>query len=350
MIRMGRSKTGTSALLAYPGFGYPTAGGQCRIYLSGVVWQEPVVFNLRQRMMIRMLAGVMKATTEELQSQPFQDRIAPFMAEADGRQPIIVELAGRTHRLEKKTRKNGHFRDFVSLSNAEVESAAEVDEFGNRTLPYRLAVADSQGAPTTGLIYLLDRRGTSVISDIDDTIKDSAVGDRQQLLSNTFLRDFRSVAGMADVYRHWSDQGASFHYVSSSPWQLFISLLAMNVEHRFPAGTMHLRNFRLRDQLLRKVILRRQGKATTIRFLLNNLPERNFVLVGDSGEKDPEIYRKICLKYPTRIKAMLIREVPNRPLEGERLRRLTDALPANLFGKFTDAAELQDLAKRMFEN
>ncbi len=132
---------------------------------------------------------------------------------------------------------------------------------------------------------------------------------------------------MADVYRQWSQQGASFHYVSSSPWQLFESLHRMNVMNQFPAGTMHLRNFRLRDQLLKKVIIRRHGKTTAIRFLMKHLPERKFVLIGDSGEKDPEIYRKICRKFPGRVRALLIRDIPERPLEEERSRKLEEAIP-----------------------
>jgi phosphatidate phosphatase APP1 len=190
--------------------------------------------------------------------------------------------------------------------------------------------------------------GTCVVSDIDDTIKDSDVGNRKQLLANTFLRDFRSIDGMAEVYRTWSESGASFHYVSSSPWQLYTSLHQMNVSHRFPAGTMHLRNFRLRDQLLKKISLRRQGKTTAIRFLMKHLPERKFILIGDSGEKDPEIYRKICRKYPGRVSALFIREIPERPLEEERLRKIAQTMPTGVVAKFSNAQELKSLAEKTF--
>lgn len=346
MIRIGRSKTGTTALLAYPAFGYPTEDGHWRVFLSGIAWQEPVVFSLRQRMMIRMLAGVMKASPEDLESELFQDRITPFMAEADDQQAIIATIGSQPMRLRKKTRKNGHFRDFVLVPDAVVRALAIRDEWGNQTLEYSVQLEDNGGDPATGLIYLLAPSGTSVISDIDDTIKDSEVGDRQQLLTNTFLRDFRSVAGMADVYRQWAERGINFHYVSSSPWQLFVSLQQMHVLQRFPPGTMHLRNFRLRDQLLKKVTLRRHGKTTAIRFLMKHLPDRKFILIGDSVEKDPEIYRKIFRKYPARVKGLLIRDAPHRPLKPDRIRKLEEALPAGLFARFSNADELQTLAQR----
>ena len=41
-----------------------------------------------------------------------------------------------------------------------------------------------------------------------------------QILSNTLLKEFQVVEGMQDLYQEWEKQGAAFHYVSSSPWQL----------------------------------------------------------------------------------------------------------------------------------
>lgn len=348
MIKIGRLKDAATTLMAYPGFGCLGQDGKWHIHLSGVAWQEPIVITMRQRMIIRMLGGVMKVSPEELKSETFQNRITPFMAEADQRQAVIAELNGRSYRLRKKTKKNGHFRDVLTLSPTEVEQAADYDDFGNRVLQFLVTADHEKSNQASGLIYLLDNHGTSIVSDIDDTIKHSAVGDRVELLTNTFLRDFQSIEGMAEVYRQWSEQGASFHYVSSSPWQLFESLHQMNVMDQFPAGTMHLRNFRLRDQLLKKVIIRRHGKTTAIRFLLKHLPDRRFVLIGDSGEKDPEIYRKICRKFPGRVKALLIRDIQQRPLEEERSRKLQAAIPDGLFRKFQSAEELCSLANELF--
>ncbi len=332
--------------MAYPGFGHRTPDGNWRILVAGVAWQQPVVFNRRQRLMIRMLGGAMKAAPADLESELFQNRITPFMAEPESRREIIARVGDRSYRLRKKTGRNGHFRDFVTLDARQVEAASSLDEFGNRMLNFDVEVAGANCHSLGGLIYLLEDEGTSIVSDIDDTIKDSAVGDRRELLNNTFLRDFRSVEGMADVYQSWAGTGVSFHYVSSSPWQLFESLKAMNETHQFPSGTMHLRNFRLRDQLLKKVIIRRQGKTTAIKFLMKNLPKRKFVLVGDSGEKDPEIYRKICRRFPGRVSALLIRELAHRPLDSERANKISAAIRNGRFAKFQTAEELKSLAEK----
>jgi len=348
MISIGFSKTGTGApaLVAYPGFGHRTPDGNWRIVVAGVAWQQPIILNRRQRLMIRMLGGAMKASPADLQSELFQDRIAPFMAEPESRREIIAHVGGQAYPLRKRTRSNGHFRDFLTLDAQHVEAASSIDEHGNRVLHFHVEIAGTKCQSLSGIVYLLEDEGTSIVSDIDDTIKDTAVADRRELLNNTFLRDFRSVEGMADVYQNWAGTGVSFHYVSSSPWQLFESLKAMNETHQFPAGTMHLRNFRLRDQLLRKIIIRRQGKTTAIKFLLKSLPQRKFVLVGDSGEKDPEIYRKICRRFPGRISALFIRELPHRPLDDDRSNKLTAAIPDGRFAKFQTAEELKSLADK----
>ena len=93
MIKIRGSKDSSTALMAYPAFGYPS-GAFWRIHVSGVISQSPAVFSMRQRMMIRMLGGVMQATPDQMQGKVFQERIKPFMAEGDHRQSIFVKFNG----------------------------------------------------------------------------------------------------------------------------------------------------------------------------------------------------------------------------------------------------------------
>jgi len=86
-----------------------------------------------------------------------------------------------------------------------------------------------------GAVYLLSPTGLSVISDIDDTIKVSEVGDREALLRNTFLKPYNPLPGMAEVYAGWAtNSGASFQYVTASPWQLYPDLTAFMRSNEFP--------------------------------------------------------------------------------------------------------------------
>src|SRR5262249_23183572 len=127
---------------------------------------------------------------------------------------------------------------------------------------------------------------------------------------NTFLKPFEAIPGMSGLFRSWAAAGAAFHYVSSSPWQLYEHLAQHLASEGFPAGSFHLRAFRLRDHLLRRILmLRRSGKLAVIRTLVETFPQRQFLLVGDSGELDPEIYGAIARRHPQQIAGVFIRQL-----------------------------------------
>lgn len=342
MIRKIRTETTQLAMVVYPAVAYP-AGRYWRVLVRGTVWRTPALINRRQRMMIRMLGNVMRATPDQLQSEPFLTRIGPFMAEPCHRLPVAVRVEGQEFPLRKRTRRNGHFEETLLLPADLMEEA--LSKTVDRRLPFEVVSPQLQELQSSGELVMHHREGLSVISDIDDTIKDSQVVDRRELLANTFLRTFRGVPGMADLYQQWADQGTAFHYVSSSPWQLYPALQALTTHLGFPSGTMHLRNFRLRDQLLKRLIIRRSGKATEIRKLLLAMPQRKFLLVGDSGEKDPRIYQKICREFPGRIEGVFIRNMPHRRLDAESRNGLEHALPDGLCATFDDARELEQLVQ-----
>ncbi len=343
MIKTGRTKKRAAQMVAYPGYGFVDQE-RWRLCISGVAFKTPEEFNRRKRLVIRMLRGAMEVSSEQTDSEMFRSRVAPFMADAGWRIPVTVQIGSRTIRLKKKTRRNGHFTANIRLASRDVEAAIETSPDGKRLLRFVASTDHPKSAPVEGVIHLLDRRGISVISDIDDTIKVSAVDNRRELLANTFLREFRGVEGMSRAYQSLSKSGLDFHYVSSSPWQLFDPLHGMQKSEGFPDGTLHLRNYKISDQITKRVpIFRRQGKFTAIRRLMKDLPERRFILIGDSGEKDPEIYRKACRRRPEQIAGVFIRELEARPISDERIQRLNRDPDLVRCQKFSSAGELQDL-------
>ena len=180
-----------------------------------------------------------------------------------------------------------------------------------------------------------------MISDIDDTIKHSNVGRRADLLANTFLRDHQSIPGMSELFQLWQQQAAVFHYVSSTPWQLYDCLQELCSEHGFPDGTFHLRTLRLRDPtVLQLFIARRWGKRLAIGRILRLFPQRRFVLLGDSGEKDPEIYGAMARKFPDRIERVLIRSVSHRELDHARLVKAFRGIPPDRWCVFDDPSQI----------
>lgn len=63
-----------------------------------------------------------------------------------------------------------------------------------------------------------------------------------------------------------------------------------------------------------------EHKVARITLLMQRFPNRQFILVGDSGEKDPEVYRTIREKFSGQVSDIWIRDVVNdRELNPGRL-------------------------------
>ena len=90
-----------------------------------------------------------------------------------------------------------------------------------------------------------------------------------------------------------------------------------------------------------------RGKGGVIRLLIKNMPKRKFMLVGDSGERDPGIYRKICRRYPDKIRGLFIRQVKDRPLKAEKIFKIQNELPGIPVRVFDHADELAELGRTL---
>ncbi|KAL9559716.1 hypothetical protein MBANPS3_000286 [Mucor bainieri] len=163
-------------------------------------------------------------------------------------------------------------------------------------------------SPNYGIVSLIEPTGISIISDIDDTIKDTQIlSGARTVLSKTFFELPQGVSGMADAYMAWYTQGASFHYVSNSPFQLMPMLERFLRDSQFPPGSMHLRDD---GKLLSRLVeTPGQAKRDAILKILADFPQRRFVLIGDSGEIDLEIYTRIASEFPDQILKIYIRDV-----------------------------------------
>ena len=113
---------------------------------------------------------------------------------------------------------------------------------------------------------------------------------------------------MAEFYRRLAQSGAPFHYVSCSPWQLYPTLVEFMDNEGFPLGSFHLKPFRAKDQTFFNLFRSPEAsKIRTIESIMKLYPERKFILMGDSGEKDPEIYGEIAREHPGQILHIVIR-------------------------------------------
>ena len=91
---------------------------------------------------------------------------------------------------------------------------------------------------------------------------------------------------------------------------------------------------------------RKRSKRRAIEQIMSDFPGRRFVLVGDSGEKDPEVYASVARRRPDQVATVLIRRVPARTAANHarlRLDKLARRLPAGALQTFTAAEELAAL-------
>jgi phosphatidate phosphatase APP1 len=156
-----------------------------------------------------------------------------------------------------------------------------------------------------------------VISDLDDTVVQTGVTRmltmlRIALLSNAHTRlPFEGVAAFYRALERGPD-GAGLNpvfYVSAGPWNLADLLEDFLDLNGVPRGPLFLRDW---SPMTVKGQTQRH-KLDVINGLLDTYPDLQFVLIGDSGEHDPEIYREVVRNHPGRIKAIYIRDVTSGP-------------------------------------
>lgn len=156
-----------------------------------------------------------------------------------------------------------------------------------------------------------------VISDIDDTVLQSDATHVLRMARHVFLGNAHTrlpFPGVAGLYRALF-AGASgtemnpLYYLSSSPWNLYDLLSQFFNLQGIPIGpVLFLRNWGITED---EILPTSHGKYKTsnIRKLLDFYPNLPFILIGDSGQEDPEIYAQIAEEYPERILAVYIRNV-----------------------------------------
>ncbi len=143
-----------------------------------------------------------------------------------------------------------------------------------------------------------------VISDIDDTVVTSNVTSKVKMIMTVALTNARTrkpFNGVAAFYRALHAGVNPVFYVSKSPWNLYAPIVEYLQVQRLPEGPLMLRDFGFRPD--------KEHKRKTIEEILTTYPALPFVLSGDSGEQDPEIYADIVRRFPDRVRAIYIRSV-----------------------------------------
>lgn len=239
---------------------------------------------------------------------------------------VRVEVAGRTHEV---TADRGGYVDAV------LDAALEPGwRAAHLTLGGAAAVAPVLAVPPGPR--------TALVSDVDDTAMVTALPRPLLAAWNSFVlheHARRPVPGMAALYRRWLDAnpGMPTFYLSTGAWNVAPALRRFLERHGYPAGPLLLTDWGPTNTGWFRS--GRDHKVRSLRRLLTEFPEVDWVLVGDDGQHDPQIYADIAAEHPGRVRVVAIRQLtpaeqvlahgtPGPTREGEAPRRVHDAFPA----------------------
>ncbi|MEK0083407.1 App1 family protein [Benzoatithermus flavus] len=273
---------------------YRGYGSKEEIFLIGRVFREPP----------RRAEGAPLGSLARLGRHLFRHGI--------GAAPVLARFGGAEQRVV--TDADGYFRIHLEIAQPPPDDRLWHPIPLELLQPVRLEVEGELFIPPT-------RCRSVVISDIDDTIMESRVASLPRMLWRLFLQGAHhrlAFPGMAALLRafHRGASGEAFNpmlYVSRSPWSNYEILDEFFHLHLIPVGPLlFLREW---GMTLQNPLPRRgkSHKLDMIRHMLALYRELPFVLIGDSGQRDPEIYTRLVREHPGRVLAIYIRNVSRSP-------------------------------------
>jgi phosphatidate phosphatase APP1 len=182
-----------------------------------------------------------------------------------------------------------------------------------------LSLEDGDGTVVPAKLLVVDPAARiGLISDVDDTILETGLTRGLAFVKATLLTDVADRAplpGAAALYRELLRDGDGVErpvfYVSTSPWNLHEMLMQFLVLRGFPLGPLLLTDWGPSHSGLFRIGAQ-DHKLRLVRRVLADHPGLQLVLVGDSGQLDPEIYATLAREAPDRIRAVYIRRTKGR--------------------------------------
>ena len=216
--------------------------------------------------------------------------------------------------------KFGYFHIVIEVDNSILDKLQEVEFYlGDKQIFINKEVGSSS------LIINKDDFSIGIISDIDDTI---IVSHSTNNLKKTALVGFKNafsrkvVSETKELYDFLDSKVCQFFYVSNSETNLYLLIKWILKLNGSPDGPIYLKRIRSYRNIFknkrRKTFLEKYShKIGRIETLFNYFPLKQFILIGDSSQSDPEIYKYISTKFPNRVKAIFIRNISNKKRQNE---------------------------------
>lgn len=210
---------------------------------------------------------------------------------------VDVEIAGRVHRV--RTDRGGY-----------VDAVVHCDlEPGRHEI--RMSVEGSEAVPAPVVVV---GPGTEhgLVSDIDDTVMVTSLPRPLIAAWNTFVLHEQArnvVPGMAPLYREIvvRQPDTPVVYLSTGAFNVAPTLARFLERHGYPEGPMLLTDWGPTNTGWFRS--GREHKRAALRRLARELPHVRWLLVGDDGQHDPEIYAEFAREHPDKVRGIAIRQL-----------------------------------------
>ena len=220
-----------------------------------------------------------------------------FTSVAISHAPIDIHINGQHHRVH-------------------ADRGGVVDVKLNITLEpgtHQVTITTPGSQPAITSVYIVPEDQTiGIICDVDDTVMNTALPRPFVAAWNSFVLNEHArsaTPGMAVMMDrlHRAHPTAPFMYLSTGAWNVTPTLRRFLHRNGYPKGTFLLTDWGpTPDRWFRSGS---QHKVNTLKRLATEFPNIRWILIGDDGQRDPEIYNGFAVRYPHNVEAILIRNL-----------------------------------------
>jgi phosphatidate phosphatase APP1 len=178
---------------------------------------------------------------------------------------------------------------------------------------HTITIRVGDGETVTAPIFVIDPTGEfGIISDIDDTVMVTLLPRPFLAAWNTFVLDEharRPVPGMAVLYERLvrSRPNTPVIYLSTGAWNVAPTLNRFMERNLYPPGPLLLTDWGpTHDRWFRSG---RLHKEHSLERIAREMPGIKWLLIGDDGQHDEELYGEFAEKHPEKVAAIGIRQL-----------------------------------------
>lgn len=211
--------------------------------------------------------------------------------------PVWIEVGGTRH--EARTDRAGYI-DCVAEGSLEPGWAT-------------VRIGVEGGEPAEARIRVIDPAARfGIVSDVDDTVMVTALPRPLLAAWHTFVLDEHArmaVPGMAVLYERLvnAHPGVPVVYLSTGAWNVAPALTRFLARHLYPAGPLLLTDWGPTSE--RWFRSGREHKRATLVRLAQEFPNIRWLLIGDDGQHDRDIYAAFAATHPDNVAAIAIRQL-----------------------------------------